>query len=217
MENSLIERIKKIIEYKQLSPRAFAIAIDFNYTTLNNYLTGRRSSIDNDLLKKIISTYDDISSDWLLINRGEMCKSSTPQLNLSSDFTEGAIPYYDNLPVSAGQLSLAAFQNEEKPTGWIKIPGVSAKGLFPVVGCSMKPDINPGDVVGLSNIDRWEMVDPDKVYLIITRDDRMIKHLMIDETDKDILWCISPNYPKFSIRKDEIAFIYRITFHGKLM
>lgn len=217
MENSLIERIKKIIEYKQLSPRAFAIALDFNYTTLNNYLTGRRSSIDNDLLKKIISTYDDISSDWLLINRGEMCKSSTPQFNLSSDFTDGAIPYYNNLPVSAGQLSLTAFQNDEKPTGWIKIPGVSAKGLFPVVGCSMKPDINPGDVVGLSNIDRWEMVDPDKVYLIITRDDRMIKHLMIDETDKEILWCISPNYPKFSIRKDEIVYIYRITFHGKLM
>ena len=56
MENTIIERIKKIIEYKQLSSRAFAIAIDFNYTTLNNYLTGRRTSIDKDLLVKIIST-----------------------------------------------------------------------------------------------------------------------------------------------------------------
>lgn len=218
MENTIIERIKKIIEYKQLSSRAFAIAIDFNYTTLNNYLTGRRTSIDKDLLVKIISTYDDISSDWLLINRGSMLKpSTTQQYQLSDEFTEGAIPYYDNLPVSAGQFDLATYHQDEKPTGYIKIPGVSAKGLFPVIGCSMKPDINPGDVVGLSNIDRWEMVDPDKVYLIVTRDDRMIKHLMIDETDKEILWCISPNYPKFSIRKDEIIYIYRITFHGRLM
>lgn len=72
MENSVIERIKRVIEYKNKSPRAFAIEIGFNYATLNNYLTGRRSAINNDLLSKIASSYDDISLNWLLTGEGEM-------------------------------------------------------------------------------------------------------------------------------------------------
>lgn len=179
----------------------------------------KSNNVSGDKISEFVLFFQDLSSEWLLTGKGEMLKSSTSIISseINDEHIKGAIPYYDNLPVSAGQFDLATYHQDEKPTGYIKIPGVSAKGLFPVIGCSMKPDINPGDVVGLSNIDRWEMVDPDKVYLIVTRDDRMIKHLMIDETDKEILWCISPNYPKFSIRKDEIIYIYRITFHGRLM
>lgn len=207
------DRLKEIRDYAKMGQTNFE-----KHTGISSgYFNKVKSSIGSDTILKIITKFPEINVDWLITGNGEMLKSSTPQYQLSDEFTEGAIPYYDNLPVSAGQFDLATYRHEENPTGWIKIPGVSAKGLFPVVGCSMKPDINPGDVVGLSNIDRWEMVDPDKVYLIVTRDDRMIKHLMIDESDKEILWCISPNYPKFSIRKDEIIYIYRITFHGKLM
>lgn len=177
----------------------------------------KSNNLSSDKISELILYFDDLSAEWLLTGKGEMLKSSQPQYQYSNVEIEGAIPYYDNLPVSAGQFDLATYNKEEKPTGWIKIPGISAKGLFPVIGCSMKPEINPGDVVGLSAVDRWEIVDPDKIYLIITRDDRMIKHLMIDEEDNEILWCISSNYPKFSIRKDEIVYIYRITFHGKLM
>lgn len=206
------ERIQEYLDYKGINNNELEKSIGASRSYWRN-----TKSISAEIVSDIVRVYSDLNIEWIFKNEGEMLNSSTPKLQLSEDFTEGAIPYYDNLPVSAGQLSLAAFQNEERPTGWIKIPGVSAKGLFPVVGCSMKPDINPGDVVGISNIDKWEMVDPDKVYLIITKDDRMIKHLMIDENNKDILWCISPNYQKFPIRKDEIVYIYRITFHGKLM
>ena len=216
MENTINKRVIEIINHFNISGNEFAKRIGIPQTTFSNIIN-RGSDIKASIIESISTQFGDISLDWLITGNGEMLKSSTSQYQLSDKFTEGAIPYYDNLPVSAGQLDLATYKQDEKPTGWINIPGVSAKGLFPVIGCSMKPDINPGDVVGLCTMDRWEMVDPDKVYLIITRDDRMIKHLMIDETNEDILWCISPNYHKFPIRKDEIVFIYRITFHGKLM
>ena len=74
MESSIIERINKIINYKKMSPRAFSKIIDFNYSTLNSYLSGRRSSIDYTLIEKIIFTFDDISSDWILTGRGNMLK-----------------------------------------------------------------------------------------------------------------------------------------------
>ena len=64
--DTLIDRIKMIIEAKGYSPRAFAIAIGFNYSTLNNYLTGRRSTIDSELIEKALTSFDDISAEWLL-------------------------------------------------------------------------------------------------------------------------------------------------------
>lgn len=216
MESTILQRIRIIMNNEGLNINSFSNKINVPRTTIKSMFE-KNTNPSFDQISKIIDVFTSYSIEWIIRGKGEMLKEATVKYQLSEGFMEGAIPYYDTLPVSAGQLSLATFQNEEKPTGWIKIPGVSAKGLFPVIGCSMKPDINPGDVVGISNIDRWEMVDPDKVYLIITKDDRMIKHLMIDENNKDILWCISPNYQKFPIRKDEIVFIYRITFHGKLM
>lgn len=73
--NSIIERIKILIDTKSRSSRAFANNIGFSYSTLNNYLLGKRTTIDSDLLYKIISTYSDINSEWLLTGKGEMLKN----------------------------------------------------------------------------------------------------------------------------------------------
>ena len=70
--DTLIDRIKMIIEAKGYSPRAFAIAIGFNYSTLKNYLTGRRSTIDSELIEKALTSFDDISAEWLLRGKGDI-------------------------------------------------------------------------------------------------------------------------------------------------
>lgn len=133
-------------------------------------------------------------------------------------YVDGAIPLYKNLPVSAGQQDLASISMGEEPSGWIKPAEVlTAIGAFPVVGCSMEPFIHQGDFITVAPLNNWDRIDPDKTYMIITKDDRMIKHLVADENDESILWCISPSYPKFKIFKNEVKAIFRITFHGKLM
>lgn len=70
--NTLIDRIKMIIEAKKCSPRAFAKAIEFNYATLSNYLSGRRTTLDSELIIRILATYDNLSADWLLRGKGNM-------------------------------------------------------------------------------------------------------------------------------------------------
>lgn len=70
--DKLINRIRLIIEYYKISSRAFSISIGFNYTTLNNYLTGRRTTIDSELIEKILNTYTDISAEWLIRGNGNM-------------------------------------------------------------------------------------------------------------------------------------------------
>ena len=119
------------------------------------------------------------------------------------------IPYYNELPATAGTGEMA--QIEEAPSGYIKLPRVVGKYAFPVVGYSMEPKVYSGDIIVVDNVDRAEPLDPDKIYLIITAHDRMIKHLEIDPINEEIVWCVSPNYRKFSIAKADIKFIYKVT------
>ena len=70
MEVTVIQRIKEIIDKKGVTPRSFASIINFNYSTLNNYLSGRRTSIDCLLLERIALSFDDISMDWILTGKG---------------------------------------------------------------------------------------------------------------------------------------------------
>jgi len=70
-ESTVIDRIKQIIGDSKFSVLRFSKEIDFPYNTLNNYVTGQRSSIDINLIIKIISTFNEISPDWLLTGKGE--------------------------------------------------------------------------------------------------------------------------------------------------
>lgn len=210
------ERIKKISDYSfNGNTSAMARATFIKQATLRDIISEKvKPSYDTIKLIVECSTLN-ISSEWLITGKGPMLKSEEAVPVAQINYAGQGIPYYAELPVSAGKLDV--FMQDAEPTGWVNLPGVSSKALFPVIGCSMKPEINPGDVIGIVQLDSWERVDPDKIYLIITSDDRMIKHLAIDEEDDTILWCISPNYPKFKINKSDIKYMYRVSFCGKLM
>lgn len=73
---TVLDRLKLFISTLEMTPRAFAIKIDFNYSTLNNYLTGRRATIDLELISRTISSFEDISAEWLMRGKGEMLLTS---------------------------------------------------------------------------------------------------------------------------------------------
>lgn len=203
------DRMLALVDYTKLSKRKFQESIGVS----NSYIQNISEGIGADILNRITIQYPEVNTHWLITGEGKMLREGseyemkeTPQIG---------VPYYEELPVSAGQLEVL-LQNS-KPTGYIDIPGLRAQALFPVVGCSMKPEINPGDVVGVETLNNWDSIDPDKVYMIITSDDRMIKHLELDDEDGEILWCVSPNYKRFKIAKSNIKAIYRICYVGKLM
>lgn len=79
MSKDLIDRIKEVIDWSNLSQRQFGTKIGFSFSTINNYLLRKRVTIDTDLLIKILSTFDDINAEWLLMGTGEMFKD--PELN----------------------------------------------------------------------------------------------------------------------------------------
>ncbi|SHK69161.1 XRE family transcriptional regulator [Epilithonimonas mollis] len=131
------------------------------------------------------------------------------------NLSEQGAPFYP-LPVSAGTVS-ELHKEKYEATGFISMPGVSCKAYFPVIGCSFSDIIKPGDIIGIDFIDKWERLDPDCIYFIITHDQRMIKRLQDHPEDPEKLLCISPNYRDFPIWKSEIKVIHKVVFYGRLV
>ena len=212
VDDKVCERISKLLTYafngdiKKMSHKTF-----ISVNRIKELMTSGEYPDYNEIAD--LAQHTNINIGWLLIGRGVMFETHSE--SKSESRPPQGVPYYADLPVSAGRLDVITA--DARPSGYVEIPGLHATALFPVVGCSMKPDINPGDVIGIVPLESWDRPDPDKVYLIITADDRMIKHLEADDADPDVLWCVSPNYRRFSIRKADIRFIYRVSYVGRLL
>lgn len=212
MEETVRDRITLLIKDGNSSINSISNGDKAFQRRLNRQIN-EGASVTFETISSILKVFPNISAEWLIRGEGPMLKSENPQPVIN--YEHKGIPFYSELPVSAGTLEVILQDSE--PAGFIDLPGITATALFPVVGCSMKPEINPGDVIGITQLDSWERLDPDKIYLVITHEDRMIKHLAIDEEDNSILWCLSPNYPKFKINKSDIKYIYKVSFCGKLL
>ena len=75
MKESVLQRINEILKLKASGNESkFAKIIGANQKTINQQLRGERSlSLDTVLL--VISSFEDISTEWLIRGEGEMIKS----------------------------------------------------------------------------------------------------------------------------------------------
>jgi len=79
----MVERIKKIIEGKDMTLSSFANLTDIHPTTLSHIINGRESAgkgrvnqtPSTDVIMKILSAFPDINAEWLLRGIGPMDKS----------------------------------------------------------------------------------------------------------------------------------------------
>lgn len=135
-----------------------------------------------------------------------------PEENNSVLIPDNSVPYW-NLPVSAGK-SVVDIIGQTSPDGYVTgLPGTDlAENILPVTGTSMEPEVPEGALIGVRKMDKWETLNTGRIYLIITHDDRMIKRIEHDAENEAILWCTSPNYPKFKIYKSDIIEIQRVCF-----
>ena len=91
IKEAIIQRIKKIIKNKSLSESQFSKLISANQKTINQQLKGERG-ISIDTILGILSSFEHISSEWLLRGKGNMFKSidkfiSTEELPESNRIT----------------------------------------------------------------------------------------------------------------------------------
>lgn len=225
-------RIGKYLENKGISFYSFENTLGVSRGSISKAVKENKN-IGSSVLENILSKFPDLSPDWLLTGKGPMLRQSepargvsythggedlntavfedTPQYSVSRVYEPGGVPVYD-LPVSAGALGVVDC-GSQTPIDYSRLPVFEGcKAIFPVVGISMEPEIHSGDIVGVSEIEppfRWEYLNTSRVYLIITRQDRMIKYIS-DASSPDYIVCASTNAAPFRVDKADILQIYQV-------
>ena len=117
----MVERIKLVMEYKQLTPAQFAEAIGINRSNLTHIFSGRNLP-SLELVRKILTTFPDISTEWLIMNVGNMLSSAnedfdfvdTPDVSAKPDIPKVIIQpdlFQDN---SSGELNISTEKENSK-------------------------------------------------------------------------------------------------------
>lgn len=216
----LIDRVKEFVLHLDVSEREFASVVGVGQRSVNYYFKGEQKP-SLEFLSKLALAYPTVNIDWLITGEGGMLKSNkSVSVFLPEDLPKQVgklyrAPVYESYPVSAGNMGLSAVR-DEKPDGYAytAMPGVV---FFPVVGCSFEPIIKAGHYIGTVKVDSWDRVDTEKIYFILTREERMIKRLRIDNNDNNILWCVSPNFQEFKIMKEDVIEISHVFFYGMMI
>jgi len=114
MSISLVDRIKLLIEDKELSPSAFADAIDIQRSSISHILSGRNNP-SLDIVQKILNKYPNINSAWLLTGRGKM-----KQLDLFESENEKKVTEATSVitapPVVSKAAPIKEFERVEQPS-----------------------------------------------------------------------------------------------------
>ena len=79
MNETIIQRIKKIIDANNMSITSLSNKLNIVQTTLNRQLSGETSSIPVGTIEAILHYFPDVSAEWLLRGTGEMQLSNNSQ------------------------------------------------------------------------------------------------------------------------------------------
>lgn len=210
MEQTVKQRLIEFMRAKKLSQKRFETIAGLS----NGYINSLRQAPTATKLQSILSAFPDLNQQWLLTGEGKMLIDDEV---MKSD---AGRPFFGSLPVSAGRVEQYPDILNCQPTGFIDIPQThGAEFFFPVIGMSMKPTIDEGEVIGVTHIDSYETTNPDRVYMIVTRDnERMIKRILHYNKEEETITLGSdnPNYPDSTLNVDLVVDIYKVVFHMKI-
>ena len=201
-KDNIKDRVIALLKAKGLNVNRASKLFGIPQRTLNRQVN-EDGKIAMELMYSILDNFPEISPMWLIMGEGEMIRDSNDELKCES------APFFSDLPVSAG-LRDSFDPTLEKAKGFISLPSQNASFYFPVSGISMEPEVFSGDIVGVTRVEPYDRISPEAIYMIVTNENRMIKHCYIDENNPELIWCVSPNYPSFPIRKSEICAMFRV-------
>lgn len=202
----MIDRIKKIVDYENISIRAFEQKIGASNGLIRKAITNN-TDIQGKWLSIIVENYPHINSEWLLTGSGEMLKEKTvKQVAIKSN---QGIPLVTQSAV-AGFGSSNFSISEQDVKDYYVIPKFKYNRvdfMIEVSGSSMYPKYNSGDIVACTIIKEESFIQWNKCHVIATKEQGiLVKRIKKGDADDKIL-AISDNkdYDPFQIPKKEIT------------
>ena len=186
--STINERIRIIIErYYNGSQRAFAEAIGTSSSVINGIVGKRKSSPSFEVLQKIYAIAN-VSADWLLTGDGDMMTDNHGRSNPSS-LVVNTLPnessveriYHpksfertldvQDIPLYSFDVTGGILENLDDSAqfveGTIRIPDApKCDGAVRVVGNSMTPIVNPGDIIAFSILNSLDYLLYGQIYFV---------------------------------------------------
>ncbi len=201
------EKLKTLIREYGGTQKVFASMIGTTQPTIANWMA--QNQIPEGGIAKICRALPEVSFDWLTGNEDMPRRGYQDEPAVNATPLVGQ-PFYSCMPASAGQLIMG---DDNVTTERIHIPGVRATSFFPIMGNSMDPTIQSGDIVGIRRLENLAYMRPNDIYLIFTRDsERMVKRIKnINSNDPYLtLYSDNPSYEPFKILKEQIVVVSKV-------
>lgn len=200
MEESLRQRLRLLLVSKGISITKVANACGIRQNTLSRQLSGE-SSISSSTLLSIIGYFHDVNSDWLLTGEGDMLKSVTPSDSRPEVQTRPRIPTTAAAGSLSGDAASVTLRDCEQLPVISQLPAYDFTII--IKGDSMKPKYESGDEIACRRILNPSFIQWGKVHVLDTVQGIVVKKVY---DDGDCIKCVSinPDYPPFSVPKDEV-------------
>ena len=165
------ENILYFLEKQGITKTDFCEKTGISYANMKG--KGLYSEIGGTQIGKILSTYSDLSPEWLLTGKGEMLREYTntitkihkPKKYMEKLIELQKIPLYDIK--SAASLKVLFREKHQNILSEIMLPNVPrCDGAMYVTGDSMDPLIKAGDIICYKEIHDFNNIVPGEMYLV---------------------------------------------------
>lgn len=167
---------------------------------------GMKSEIGSDKIVNFLSSYPEVSADWLLTGKGDMFKEQhkIPVAIKSNNLQEGIplIPLDAMAGFCRGEMQVMEHECEK----YVILAFREAEFLIPVKGSSMYPKYSSGDIVACKKLSLTDIFFQwNKVYVLDTDQGALIKRVKKGKDDDHIL-LVSENekYDPFELNINQL-------------
>lgn len=222
MAETIVDRIRFLIERSHKSQAAFARQLSIDPSNMSKHLSGRLPVTDG-LVNRIVADLG-VSKHWLTtgkglpydknlhaveIGHGEECYGM--ETATCAEHPHG-IPVYD-IDVTAGCAELSLMFTRDKIIGFVDLPQLNPESrIVRVSGNSMAPVINHGAYIAVRHISDPGIIFWGQIYVIVLDDYRMVKFLRRNSNNasKVILHSANADYDDMEVAKSDIRQLYLV-------
>lgn len=184
------DKVRALLKFYKTNQTEFAARLGFSQSALAHWIT--RNKIPFDVMHKIAETCKEISFSWLVTGLG-------PMLLKDGGKTEEEMSY---VGIETGK-SLAI------------IPGLDCDEFVQCLGFSMEPNIHQGDYIGLKNLAKNAVIDPERIYLVSMKDGSKVLRY-VAELDESYELTTDSSRRALTINRDDVQLLQKVVFAGRM-
>lgn len=197
-----------------MNKNSFSLKIGLeNNVTIGNIVSNRLNKPSFDVIEKILLTFDSISSDWLILGKGQILRNDciTSEVDRKQYSTEliGEIPLVMESAVAGfGNAHFSISAQDVKAYYTVPIfKYCKVDFMIEIYGSSMYPKYSSGDIIACTVIKESKFIQWNKTHVVATREQGILVKRLKKSDDANFILAVSDNkeYDPFLIPVAEIT------------